>query len=116
MHKGKGGPQPCPGLTNQVPALGGDGGGPHQESIPSSLPASGQMPLGMSNTQNPATGQTQVKYPARVHTVTVHYDGCLPINEAFFLFLKPTEWSQRTAVFQGYQDVEQHQDVAQSLL
>ena len=26
VHEGEGGPQPCPGLTNQVPALGGDGG------------------------------------------------------------------------------------------
>lgn len=84
VHKGKGGPQPCPGLTNQVPALGGDQGGSRQGP----LPASGQMPLGVSNTQNSATGQTQVKYPAQPHAVTVHYDGCLPINEAFFLFLK----------------------------
>lgn len=36
-----------------------------------------------------------------------------PSAKLFFLFLKPTEWSQHMAVFQGYQDVVQQRDVAQ---
>lgn len=80
------GPQLCPGLSNQV-----------------SLSCPGEVTSGVSRLRlasskanatghgehsNPSTGRTQGKaYPMRLHTVKAGYDGCLPINRAFFLFL-----------------------------